>query len=182
MFYSIPNINDNMFWQIGSGKSMAFWHDKWLSKPILEYVNLPTNLGNKLRAKVADFIHQDQWHISWQLQQKSPLLWAKISSIKLPNHECNDKPIWNPSSTGTLTFKDAYESLLPFNVVPQWLKWLWNKTIPPSKTFILWHLIYDRFPIDDLLQKRGMYLTFIYCHFYAAMENINHLLFNCNLA
>lgn len=32
----IPRINDNMFWQVGSGKSVAFWRDKWLSKPILE--------------------------------------------------------------------------------------------------------------------------------------------------
>lgn len=120
-------------------------------------MNLPTSLGNKLQA---DFIHQGQWRILWQLQQHPPLLCAEISSIKLPNHE----------------------SLLQSDVVLQWPKLLRNKSIPPSRTFMLWRLIYVRLPTDDLLRKRGLFLTSTCCHCNAATESSNHLFINYNLA
>lgn len=58
---SILVVHEQMTWQIGSGNSISFWCDKWLSRPIFEALSIPSIVRSKLLAKVSNFISHSKW-------------------------------------------------------------------------------------------------------------------------
>lgn len=50
-------VVDNSCWLLGDRQSINFWKDLWLSKPIVELLNVPTGMHTSLQAKVSDFIN-----------------------------------------------------------------------------------------------------------------------------
>lgn len=50
-------VYSNSIWIIGDDKSINFWPDKWLSQPLVDLMQIPSNLHQNLKSSVADFIH-----------------------------------------------------------------------------------------------------------------------------
>lgn len=49
-------VKKNMVWQIGNGEYIQFWTDQWMNAPLVDLLNIPQNLHNKLTSKVKDLI------------------------------------------------------------------------------------------------------------------------------
>lgn len=76
---NMNSVLDNTCWQIGDGSSINFWKDNWLSKPVVDFLNIPLSIQDSLQSKVSDFILHNNWSIPPILLTKSPPLAAAIS-------------------------------------------------------------------------------------------------------
>jgi hypothetical protein len=63
-------VYEHSSWTIGNGKSVNFWTGKWLTKPIVESLNIPTHLHSNLNMRVSDYILDGHWNIPDYLIQK----------------------------------------------------------------------------------------------------------------
>nr|KYP40243.1 hypothetical protein KK1_038436 [Cajanus cajan] len=81
-----------------------------------------------------------------------------------------------------MTYKDVYTFVRKPHSKVKREQAIWNKAIPPSKTFTVWRLIHKRIPTEDVLQKRGVIITSICSHCYNAYEIADDLFFFCPFA
>lgn len=119
-----------------------------LNKPIIKYVkssvwpeikanlHIPCNMHKYLKAFVADFIQNSKWLIPAPLLSHFPPIVVEIDKIIIPQACSDDMLVWQHSSTGQLSLKDAFLQLNPPNPHAAWCKLIWNPAIPPSKSFI----------------------------------------------
>lgn len=159
---NLHTVLDNSMWQIGDGRSINFWLDNWLSQPLAEQLQIPDHMHKDLKATVSDFIENESWIIPANLLENHPTLLNSLARVTIPSYVESDQLCWKGSSSGLLSFKDAFNFIRPAN--PHhfaWSKTLWNIAIPPSKSFIAWRLLNKRMPIDDNLQQRGCTLVSI---------------------
>lgn len=90
--------------------------------------------------------------------------------------------IWKHTDNGVLTFKDAYTFKAPVGQNAHWCKMLWNKDIPPTKSFLCWRLMHNRVAIDDNLRSRGCSIASICSNCLTDSETSYHLFFECSFA
>lgn len=50
-------------WQLGNGDAINFWVDKWLSQPLVTFLNIHADLYSSLNTKVNNFINNYSWFI-----------------------------------------------------------------------------------------------------------------------
>lgn len=93
------------------------------------------------------------WLIPGSLLDNFPGLCLELSQVAIPYFSASDQLIWKNSSSGELSFKDAFLFCNPAQIHYSWSKLIWNAVIPPSKSFVTWRLFQNRLPIEDLLQK-----------------------------
>lgn len=110
---NLQTVLSNSTWQIGDGRSTNFSLDKWLSHPLVDLLQIPSNLQNHLMAIIADFIKDNSWSIPTVLLVKSPEIGLESSNLDIPIFTASYQLIWQSSSTGNLTFKDAFSYLKP---------------------------------------------------------------------
>lgn len=103
----------NTSWQLGDGPKINFWHDKWLSLPIVELLNSPASI--QLNARVTDFIFNNSWSIPQDIRSKVLVVYAAIIQMVIPLSHTEDQVVWHDSDDDTLTLKRAYEFLNPPN-------------------------------------------------------------------
>lgn len=167
----------NSSWWVGNGKSISFWHDKWLEAPLAELITHPPS-----DVAVSEFIHQHKWFIPATLATQYLDLFQKIISIDLPLIDQEDNLVWTNSSSGALTFKTAFNFLQGQAPTLGWPSKLLQQCIPPSRSFLLWRLLHQKIPTDDILQKHGWSITSICCHCGSSSESANHLFLACPFA
>lgn len=56
----------------GNGERINFWTDTWLSKPIVDLNDIPSNLQRDLKATLSDFIVNGRWSIPTEHITRSP--------------------------------------------------------------------------------------------------------------
>nr|KYP67014.1 Putative ribonuclease H protein At1g65750 family [Cajanus cajan] len=168
--YSI--VKDNSTWKIGIGKKVNFWIDRWLSMLIIDILNIDVSLHPKLTSIVDCFIRNGSWHLPPFLQNK---IGDQVSSIVLPTFECEDSLKWSFSSNGSLSFKEAFSFIKRPKPKLNWAKQVW-------KFFVLWRLQHDKLPFEDLLRRKGVFITSVCSHYYNAYETTTHLFFECPFA
>lgn len=83
--------------------------------------------------------------------------------------------MWFNSDSGKLTFKDAYIQSNPTGPMVSWAKLIWKSCIPPSKSFIIWRILQNRMPTDDILKARGCIVVTICSLCGNAAETTDHL-------
>lgn len=70
--------------------------------------------------------------------------------------------IWPSIPSRVQSFSEAYSHCRPSLPAVDWFAQHW-KNFTPTKIFTLvWRLLWDRLPIDDQLQKRGILLASFY--------------------
>ncbi|KAL6204731.1 hypothetical protein ACLB2K_021998 [Fragaria x ananassa] len=74
---------------------------------------------------LADFISHQSWQLPPFFCQAFPLLARQISDLALPLIDESDMLIWEPSTSGELTFAVGYEFLRHHNTVKDWACNVW---------------------------------------------------------
>jgi len=82
----IRSILEGNLWSIGDGTRLNFWTDKWLSRPIVDLLDIPSHLYLCLEASVSNFI-QNRNHSGAALWRQ--LIWSdspyNVSLFHLPS-------------------------------------------------------------------------------------------------
>ena len=137
--------------------------------------------GEGYLAYVSDFIIDGRWEISGEFAEAFPDIADHIKQVPLPLREVEDTLIWPFSSTGDLSFRDAYDFLRPSAPVP-WARHLWGPHIPPRISTFVWRLLHGRLATHNLLQlyDRSMATRCPICE--NSSETIEHLFLSCPFA
>lgn len=129
------------------------------------------------------YIKDSSWNVPQAFLAAYPALQQKLLLTTIPIVPKEDKLIWKASHDGNLAFKDTYLFLTsnqPQNI--SWAKVIWHIAIPPSKSLLIWRLLYNKLPTDDNLSLRGCHTTSICNLCSAAQESSQHLFMDCSFA
>lgn len=176
---NLNSVMSNSIWQLGDGRSINFWLDNWLGRPLVDYMPIPIHLHKLLKASLADFIHENKWMIPAPLLSHFPEIANDIRQIIIPKFCAADQLVWKHSISASLALKYAFLHFKPSMPVVPWCNLIWNSFIPPSKSFIAWRLICNRMPTDDNFHKRGCVTVSICSLCYKDAESSYHLFLNC---
>jgi hypothetical protein len=132
--------------------------------------------------KVSDFIHNNKWRLTPELETNFPNLKQQLENITIPLECKADFLAWNDSDSGDLSLKQAY--MFKDHPLPQlhWAKILWCKDIPPSKSLVAWRLMHQKLPTDENLCLRGCNLPSVCNLCFKEGESSFHLFFQCPYA
>ncbi|XP_019447391.1 PREDICTED: uncharacterized protein LOC109350622 [Lupinus angustifolius] len=172
--------NSNSVWLIGDGNQVNFWKDSWIGDPLVYTLNISQHVHESLTSNVADFISGARWRIPAVLARKAPEIARKIA--RYIRAEGDDKLIWQHANDGVLTLKTAFKDISSPSQKLFWCKKIWNRSIPPSKSFITWRIMHHKMPTDDNLQSRGCMMASICNLCYCDSEDAEHLFLSCKFA
>ncbi|KAG6538374.1 hypothetical protein ZIOFF_003490 [Zingiber officinale] len=177
---------NNIGWIIGNGE-INFWYDNWLDSGPL-YLFCPI-VGNP-DSRVLDFICNLSWNVN-ELQSCVPeQIVDEIKEVALPGgisgeaenveeavqNGVRDCIVWKPSLDGKFTMKTAWKSIRKdqqqAGVGQQ--QAVWSKLIFPNISVFVWHFLRKRLPVDEVLQRRGVYLA-SKCYCCDFVESWDHL-------
>jgi len=142
-------------WTIGNGQNIHFWTDTWLDKTIVEILNIHDSLHHELDMYASDYIVDNAWSIPDYFSVRNQSLVEKIQQITLPLVCIADKLNWNDAVDGCMTNKHAFNFIAGNNPKPPLANLIWNRFIPPTRSFVVWRLLHNKLPTDDNLRKRG---------------------------
>ncbi|XP_062028531.1 uncharacterized protein LOC133744441 [Rosa rugosa] len=153
-------VQENTRWIIGSGRSVSFWHDNFMGKPLMDFFGSHTCMFALKDDLVADYIHNGAWNFPSLLQFHFPGICKLIDNVPISLvPDMPDKLIWVPSSSGELTAKEAFHFLRPRLPLRDWGKLIWSKFIIPRISLHSWKVLRGRVLSEDLLQRRGIALA-----------------------
>lgn len=154
----------NCRWLLGDGCSINFWSDRWLSQPIIDFLQLPPSMNSSLNAKVKDFIQDGNWKIHSMLLSRSSSLIAELN--KLSSQNLMQRMFW----FGAVVTRALYLSKKHFPCC---------RSIISRKSFLIWRIIHEKIPIDENLWLWGCIVVSICslcgCHY----ETSIHLFLQC---
>ncbi|WJX52536.1 hypothetical protein P8452_38639 [Trifolium repens] len=165
--HKFHEVCTNSSWQIGNGESINFWSDPWCGDPLVVTLNIPLHLHSSLQAKVKDFIENKSWKIPVCLLFAYPDLQSFLNNVTIPLCEREDRLLWKHSHYGDLSMKDSYSFHCLSGQLMNWTKIVWNVSIPPSKSMVVWRCLQHKLPTDDSLSFRG-----------CSLPSMNQLRFN----
>jgi hypothetical protein len=174
-------VYENSHFIIGDGSSINFWNDVWCGdQSLAQALQVPDVHSSNL--KVSELIHNNQWLLTPELDEKFPNLKQFLEQVVLPLEHRVDYLAWNDSDSGELSLKLAY--LFKDNPLPQlhWAKSIWCKDIPPSKSLIACRLMHQKLPTDENLCLRGCSLPSVCNLCFKKAETSFHLFFQCSYA
>ncbi|CAJ2657082.1 unnamed protein product [Trifolium pratense] len=177
--HHIPNVTDNTCWQLGKGDQINFWTDSWVGDPLVDLLDIPRHFHALLQAKVAQFIANDHWLIPHSITSSYPNLVSLLNSVTIPISKANDELRWIHSDSGVLSFKDAYLFHRSIGQHIPWAKIILCEDIPPSKSCLMWRIMHNRLPTDDLLSRRGCYIVSKCDLCREDVETIHHIFCDC---
>lgn len=172
----------NCRWVIGNGSTTSLWVDKWLDKPIVDVVGAIEIAHSLSRTKVSNIIRMGKWVIPSIFSSTFPDLTKEILEMPLPIDEDKDVLIWEVSTSSVFSFSDGYEIVRHRFPVKSWASIIWRPFIPPRYSILVWKILFNKLPMEDQLQRRGIPLAPIcqLCH--KNSESINHLFSSCEFA
>jgi len=96
------------------------------------------------------------------------------------SNQCNeDKLVWNHITSGVFSMKDAYKFKKTNFPKVSWAKLIWYSDIPPSKSLLVWRLMLDKLPTEDILSGRSCHLPSICSLCNSCAKTSFHLFFHC---
>jgi hypothetical protein len=160
---------------------VQFWTDNWLGSPLVELLNLPHNVWPRLTAPVSSYVRHGAWHIPDCITEIDPSIAQQIKRVTLPIAALPDRLVWCDSVDGQLSAKHASQVLSTAATV-SWAGWLWNKSVPPSNSFVVWRIIHNKMPTDDNLIHRGCIVVSVCPFCLSTYETTIHLFLSCSFA
>jgi len=168
-------------WMFGNGAKINFWSDNWTGQILSDLLQIPDWIKSHLKASIRDFIH-NQWCIPDDLHNMFPNLHNIISKVEIPREDIEDERVWSPADNGLMSLKAAYTFHAPEGQHTNWGKIIWNSTIPPSKSLLIWRMFHNRLPTNENLISRGHCIPSIYNLCFKQPESTKHLFFECSFA
>jgi ribonuclease HI len=175
-------MTDNSSWLLGNGENINFWLDHWCGAPLVHSLDIPLNLHPFLSSTVNQFLVENHWLIPPILVNHYPQLLSFINQVTIPCDPKPDELVWNSSNSGSLSLKDAFLHQAPVGQNVKWTKLLWNISIPPAKSLLVWRLMYNKLSTDENLLVRGCYLPSMCSICGSNAESSSHLFFQCTFA
>ena len=106
--------------------------------------------------------------------------WQSLSALFPVLSESADSVVWLHSASGRFTVKSLYYRLIGGTPSTRF-SCVWKSKVPPKIKIFLWQAFRGRLPAADQIKKRnGPGSDF--CHLCGALENSDHIFFNCVLA
>jgi hypothetical protein len=112
------------------------------------------HIGQSLHSTASDYIQHGQWNLPPQLSLMFNNLSSIVSSVTIPLDQSSDKFLWKHTDTSDLELKQAYCFKMQQFQDLLWAKLIWNPTIPPSKSLMVWRLMHRKMPTDENLMYR----------------------------
>lgn len=94
----------------------------------------------------------------------------------------NDKHVWNHTTSGHPSLKDAYSFTSQHYHQVDWHKIIWNQPIPPSFFTLIWRIFHRKMPTDKNLMIRCCYFPSMCTLCRQASENARHIFIDCAFA
>lgn len=142
------SVSQNTFWMLGNGKRINFLCDNWIQQNIASTLNILESYQQHLQALVANFISKNRWNLPSWFVQKAPILATDIQNTAIPFVPTRDFPVWKPSDSRTLSFRQAFDFLYFANNAIPWAKMIWRPCIPLTKMLVLWRYIKYKLPTN----------------------------------
>ncbi|KAL4271167.1 hypothetical protein GQ457_13G010790 [Hibiscus cannabinus] len=188
-------FRNNLALQVGDGKSISFWTDKWACDLPLS-LKFPRifALAKKKSGVIADFGARCGNSWIWNIQLRRILfdweipIWNAFHFL-LSNFQSSrlqkDWVKWLGSGDGLFSSKSLRSLVAPdFRSIVNWEKVVWLGFAPPKVEAFVWLLLHGRVPVKDELFKRGILPSSDnFCFFCNnAPETVKHLFFSCNFS
>jgi len=90
-----------------------------------------------------------------------------------------DNLVWCLFASSTLSFKLAYDFMHSRQILVAWSNLLWQPSIPPSRSSLLWRFIHCKVATDDILKEKSMVIISLCDHCALCEETIEHLFLLC---
>jgi hypothetical protein len=105
-----------------------------------------------------------------------------VEQVAIPLVDKEDKLLWTHSHDGELSFKDSFSFHCNTGQNIGWTKFVWNLSIPPSKSFVIWRCLHSKILTDDNLSLRGCNLPSMCSLCEKHLESSKHLFLECRFA
>jgi ribonuclease HI len=180
--HKFEEVSKNSVWQLGNGENIRFWLDSWCGVPLVTALSIPAHLHHLLQSTVDNFIVNFKWSIPLCILNAYPQLQSFLDNVTIPLVPEDDNLYWKQSPDGCLSLKDAYSlHCSPPQSMP-WAKLIWNHSIPPAKSLLVWRCLHAKLPTDDNLALRGCYLPSMCSLCGEQSETSFHLFLDCRFA
>jgi len=174
-------VNENSIWIIGNGNDINLWLDNWMGTPLVSLLNPLVHMFSSLTAKLSSVMVNGKWQIPKPLID-FPIMAEQTLTITLPVTPLPDRRFWKHATNGLLTARLAHLFLRPTLVRLDWPTVIWHTCIPPSHSFVFWHLMLSKLPTDDNLRTRGCTIVSVCVLCYKHVETSSHLFLECTFA
>ncbi|XP_058784485.1 uncharacterized protein LOC131659290 [Vicia villosa] len=160
-------------------ESISFWYDNWCGDPFHLEVDDPNGLIDQ---KVSEIFVNGDWDFSKSATSIPLPVQRRIRSIFIPHDPCADARVWKHSSKGELSSNLCYNFKRSRGTRSDWWRWIWAKTIPPSKSCMVCKLLHNRIATDDQWKRRNFSFPSRCDLCQEEEESSHHLFFQCNFA
>lgn len=173
---SIDYIRKGLAWRVGSSNRIRIRKDPWSSCGNTHSLSLGLILflgqaGISTLDNIIDLENTTIFSQSWKLASdlNIPMKWFQEWSSYIggltESHvricDRDDELIWIFSQHGRYTPKDGYFFIYadhkPINLA-WWWRALWKLKFPPKEKLFMWHILSNKAPTCENLQKRGMHV------------------------
>ena len=177
-----PIFLEHVKFCVGNGSAVRFWLDWWsgdaplaVSFPVLfSYCPNP-------QISIAE-VAANNWDLAFRraLSPEELEEWQSLSALFPVLSEEADSVVWPLTASGIFSVKSLYSRLIGGTTSARF-SCVWKSKVPPKIKIFLWQAFRGRLPSADQIKKRnGPGSEF--CNLCGALENSNHIFFNCVLA
>lgn len=99
-----------------------------------------------------------QWNISDEGLHRIPMLTVKLDDMALA--DCEDESVWSM----------AEEFLHDKDQVKSYANSIWCNCITPARSLVLWKVLHQRIPVEEVVQHDGVQLSFVHQFCFANQE------------
>ena len=130
---------------IGNGQSISLWFDRWIDQ--VSIADRFPSLQFSEQDLVADIIEENLWCIpNHPPNHLKNFLDLFTSSISIASNSEDDHLLWQDSSSGDLSIKEAWNLLRTRENETLWSGFIWNKMINPRLACFSWRLMLRKTP------------------------------------
>ena len=186
-------IHKGTRWQVGNGKTIHIWEDKWLPTPTTYKKISPPCIFDDF-PMVSALINQDTKHLKADLVKRTflPFEADTILSIPLSYSFLDDKLIWIENKRREFSVRSAYyiahpivktnhesESSTGDPQTPLWKK-VWHLNLPAKIRIFAWQACINALPTMQNLRVRGVNTDgrCLICD--QCNENASHAVLDCD--
>ncbi|KAI5393298.1 hypothetical protein KIW84_060425 [Lathyrus oleraceus] len=175
----LNNVLDNSSWCLGDGKSISLWFDNWCGSPLFMDGDALSLIEDYTTNIIMVNVH---WDFSKSSTNIPLFIQVRIKNRHIPFDLCMDKICWNIYTNEDLPIKFAYDFKRNRVTLKDCWRWIWSKSVPSSKSFMVWRLLHNKLPTNNQWKIKSFSLPSRCDLCGLAEEKESHLFFNCSYA
>lgn len=109
-----------------------------MDETLVHMLQISPTIHHELNMNIADYTLDGRWNIPDYFKAKFPQFFDKVTKVSIPIIQTENSLNWNTAIDGNLTAKLAFQHKNHSSITFNWCKLIWSRTIPPTRTFVLW--------------------------------------------